>query len=109
MDDNYLIPANTKRGKLIFTYFRPFDLYLFGGGILATFILLAFLPLTNTLVAIMCLLPALITGFLVVPIPNYHNMLTIIIEAYEFLTNRQKYRWKGWCWKSGVIKKNRHK
>lgn len=107
MDNNYLIPANTKRGKLIFTIFRPFDLWLFGGGILATFILLAFLPLTNTWVAIGCLLPALITGFLVVPIPNYHNMLTIIIEAYEFLTGRQKYKWRGWCYKNVSVQKRK--
>ncbi len=45
MYDQYLIPANTKRGKLILGWFRPFDLYLFGGGVLATFVLIAFLPL----------------------------------------------------------------
>ena len=109
MYDNYLIPANTKRGKLILGWFRPFDLYLFGGGILVTFILIAFLPLSSTIVTIMCLAPAVITGFLVMPVPYYHNMMVIIQEGYQFLTNRQKYRWKGWCWKSGVIKKNRHK
>ena len=42
---NYLIPANTKRGQLILGIFRPFDLWLFGGGCLVTVILLAFLPL----------------------------------------------------------------
>ena len=86
MYDNYLIPANTKRGKLILGWFRPFDLYLFGGGILVTFILIAFLPLSNALVAVLCF---------------------IIQEGYEFLTTRQRYRWKGWCWKSGVIKKKK--
>ena len=45
MFNNYLIPANTKRGKLIFGWFRPFDLYLFGGGILTTIVFLAFMPL----------------------------------------------------------------
>ncbi len=105
MYDNYLIPANTKRGKLILGWFRPFDLYLFGGGLLITFTLLAFLPLSSTFVTILCLAPAFVTGFLVMPVPNYHNMLVIIQEGYQFLTSRQKYRWKGWCWKSGVIKK----
>jgi hypothetical protein len=107
VDHNYLIPANTKRGQLILGLFRPFDLYLFGGGVLVTFILIAFLPLTSTTVTILCVSPAIITGFLVMPIPYYHNMLTVITEAYEFLTSRQKYRWKGWCYKNVVKRKRR--
>ena len=107
MYDNYLIPANTKRGQLILGLFRPFDLYLFGGGIFITFLLIAFLPLTSTMVTIFCLSPALITGFLVMPVPYYHNMLTVIIEGYDFLTTRQRYRWKGWCYKNVVIKKRK--
>ena len=105
MYDNYLIPANTKRGKLILGLFRPFDLALFGSGILVTIILLAFLPLVSTFVTILVLSPAVITGFLVMPVPYYHNMLNIVVELYEFLTNRQTYRWKGWCYKSGDKKR----
>lgn len=97
---NYLIPANTKRGQLILGIFRPFDLWLFGGGCLVTVILLAFLPLSSTAVTILILSPALICAFLVMPVPYYHNMLNVIVEAYEFFTNRQTYRWKGWCYKS---------
>ena len=107
MYDQYLIPANTKRGQLILGLFRPFDLYLFGGGILVTFLLIAFLPLSSTAITIICLAPAIITGFLVMPVPYYHNMLTIIVEGYEFLTNRQKYKWKGWCYRNVVIKKRK--
>lgn len=103
---NYLIPANTKKGQLILGLFRPFDLWLFGGGVLTTIILLAFLPLNSTFVTILILSPALITAFLVMPVPYYHNMLNIIVEMYEFITNRQSYRWKGWCWKS-VTKKRK--
>ena len=101
MNNQYLIPANTKRGKLILGWFRPFDLMLLGCGVLITVLLLAFLPLTSTLVTILVLAPALITAFLVMPVPYYHNMLNIIVELYEYLTNRQTYRWKGWCWKDG--------
>lgn len=107
MYNNYLIPANTKRGKLILGFFRPFDLYLFGVGVLVTFILIAFLPLSSTAVTMLCLAPALITGFLVMPVPYYHNMLVVILECYEFLTNRQKYRWKGWCYRNVIIKKRK--
>ena len=100
MNNQFLIPANTKRGQLILGWFRPFDLALFGCGILVTLLLLAFLPLDSLAVTILTLSPAVITGFLVIPVPYYHNMLNIIVEMYEFLTNRQTYRWKGWCYKS---------
>ena len=101
MYNQYLIPANTKKGKLILGIFRKFDLMLFGSGVLVSVLLLAFLPLNNTVVTILILAPAVITGFLVMPVPYYHNMLTIIVELYDYLTNRQTYRWKGWCWKNG--------
>ena len=97
---NYLIPANTKKGQLILGIFRPFDLILFGSGVLVTVIFLAIMPLSSTWVTILVLSPAIICGFLVMPIPYYHNMLNIIIELYEFLTNRQTYRWRGWCYKN---------
>lgn len=104
MNHEYLIPANTKRGKLILGWFRPFDLLLFSCGLLVSFILLAFMPIGSTMVTILVLSPALITGFLVLPVPNYHNMLTVIIEIYNFLTKPQTYRWKGWCYKDGNTK-----
>lgn len=94
---NYLIPANTKKGNLIFGLFRPFDLILFGTGVLITMIFLTIMPLSSTAVTILILSPAMITGFLVVPIPYYHNMLNVITELIQFLTSRQKYIWKGWC------------
>ena len=43
------------------------------------------------------MLPALVTGFLVIPIPNYHNMLNVVLELIEFLTSQREYKWKGWC------------
>lgn len=103
--NEYLIPANTKRGRLIFGFFRPFDLILVGSGIFITMVLLAFLPLSSIGVSILILSPALITAFLVMPVPHYHNMLTVIVELYEFLTLRQTYRWKGWCYTSGKKQK----
>lgn len=97
----YLIPANTKKGQLILGMFKPFDLVLFGTGILITFILLAILPISSTLATILVLSPALVTGFLVFPVPYYHNILNILIEIYQFLSNPQEYEWKGWCYRSG--------
>ena len=55
------------------------------------------MPMSTGWQVVLILFPALLCAFLVIPVPNYHNMLTIIIECYEFLTSRQKYIWKGWC------------
>ena len=107
MNNQYLIPANTKRGKLILGWFRPFDLLLFGTGILVTLILLAFLEVGDLVTTVLVLSPVLITGFLVMPVPNYHNVLTVLVELYYFLTNRQTYRWKGWCYKDGITKQKK--
>ncbi len=95
--NSYLIPANTKSGKLIFGMFKTFDLILFGTGVLITILFMVVLPLDSILVTVIIMLPALITGFLVVPIPNYHNMLNVVTELIEFYTNQRNYKWKGWC------------
>ena len=87
--NNYLIPANTKKGKLIMGMFKPFDLVLFGTGVMITFTFLAIMPLSSTFVTILVLSPAAVTGFLVFPLPYYHNVLNVLIEMYEFLTNTQ--------------------
>jgi len=96
---DYLIPANTNNGKLILGIFTKLDLILFGSGIGVTLLLVAFFDMSTTFGIVLALSPAFITGFLVIPIPNYHNMLTILIEMYEFFTNRRTYKWRGWCFK----------
>ena len=95
--NQYLIPANTKKGELIFGLFRPIDLIILGSGVSLTLLFILLVPLTSTQLVVFALSPAIICGCLVIPVPNYHNMLVIIIEAVEFLTHRQKYIWKGWC------------
>ena len=97
MVNNYLIPANTKSGQLILGYFKPFDLILLGTGVLISLVLLMTFPMSSNWQVILVVMPGLLSAFLVIPIPNYHNILTIIIEAYTFLTNRRNYVWKGWC------------
>ena len=95
--NNYLIPANTKQGQLIFGVFRPFDLGLLAAGVVVTLLLLLVVPLTSVAATIFTLAPGVICGILVLPIPNYHNVLVITTECLLFLTSRQKYIWKGWC------------
>ena len=105
MYSNYLRPANTKNGQLILGMFKPNDLILFLSGVLVTVLFLAFIPMSTTLSVILALAPGVICGLLVTPVPYYHNILNIIIEIYQFLTTRQTYRWKGWCYKEWLSKK----
>lgn len=97
----YLIPANSKKSMLIFGAFTGFDLGLLciGGGISLALLLL--LPLENIGMALGAIAPGVVCGFLVFPIPNYHNIMTIILEVYRFYTNRQRFVWKGWCFTDG--------
>ena len=103
--NNFLIPANTKKSMLIFGLFTKFDLVLFLIGIGVTLLLLVILPLEEITVAIIALLPALITGFLVMPVPNYYNMRTLLMSAIGFYINQRKFKWKGWCFPHGEEKK----
>ena len=97
MDGNYLIPANTKRGRLIFGVFEPIDAIMFGTGIVVTLLLLAILPIERVSAALIALAPALVTGLLVLPVAHYHNVRQLLIEIYKYFTNRNKFLWKGWC------------
>lgn len=103
-NNNYLIPANSNRGKLILGFFRGIDLAIFGTGAAITFILLLAFQgmMTNWVVAIGVIAPVAVTGFLVIPIPYQHNVLVFLTNVYNyFFVNRQKYYWKGWCNKYG--------
>ena len=102
----YLIPANANRGRLIFGYFRPVDFWIFAIGVgFSLFLLLMFQNAVDNLwIALACATPGLICTFLVIPIPNYHNILIALQEAYRFLTTEQCYKWKGWCFRSGKEK-----
>ena len=96
--NNYLIPANSKKSQLILGFFNMVDLILFGSGVGVTLILLLTIQSTDVVVMILILAPALITGFLVMPVPNYHNVLQFIVNVYTFFTERRRYYWRGWCY-----------
>lgn len=99
MNNNYLIPANSKKGQLIFNVFRPEDLIIFSTGIGITLILLMAVRGLSTGGTIALLIPALVGAFLVAPIPNYHNVRILIVTVFKFYFNRQKYVWRGWCYR----------
>lgn len=95
--NNYLIPANSKKSQLILGFFTPTDLILFGSGCGLTILLLIIIQSARIEIMLLILAPALITGFLVLPVPYYHNVLQFIINVYSFYNEPRKYIWKGWC------------
>lgn len=101
MGNQYLIPANSKKSMLIFNMFTINDLLIFGIGSAVSMLLVLIVPLSSASLTMLALAPGLISGFLVIPIANYHNVLYLITEMYEFYTSRQKYIWKGWCFVNG--------
>ncbi|MDD3187150.1 MAG: hypothetical protein PHD02_01600 [Bacilli bacterium] len=97
MNGQFLIPANSKKSMLIFGIFNPFDLILFSIGIFLTLLMLIALPLQQIPILVLALTPLLLSAFLIFPVANYHNVLTVLILMYKFFTERQKFIWKGWC------------
>jgi hypothetical protein len=97
VDGKYIIPANTKRSMLIFGLFTQSELILEAVGIGVTLLMMAFLDLSSIAIALLAVTPGLVTTFLVFPVPNYHNIMTFLMEFYRFKTSRQKFIWEGWC------------
>lgn len=97
MNGNYLIPANTKKSQLILGFFTFPDLIVFGIGCSITLILLFVFQSMNFQTALLVLLPAIISGFLVVPVPHYHNVMQLLTNIIIYFMNRKRFYWKGWC------------
>ncbi len=95
--NNYLIPANTKKSQYILGFFTPTDLCLFSVGCIISFALVLVVKDANLFILIICLLPAFIASFLVMPVPYYHNVLQLLTNLFNFYTNQRKFYWKGWC------------
>lgn len=97
MNDQYLIPANSKRSMLIFGFFEPIDLIIFGTGALITTVLL-FTIGTNTIKEMFgILLPLIISTIMVAPIPNHRNVWKFTANLYKYFSNQKDYKWRGWC------------
>ena len=96
-NNNFLIPANSKKSMLILGFFTKIDLAIFTTGIIITLIFLFTISVDTLKGAIIVLLPALISTFLILPIPNQHNVITMINNIYRYFTNRRTYYWRGWC------------
>lgn len=98
MKNNYLIPANSKKSMLILGFFTFVDLIIFGIGCVLTLgLLFIFNNKTNIGGLLLMLSPALISAFLVLPVPNYHNILQLLTNIIMFILGRKRLYWKGWC------------
>lgn len=99
MNNQYLIPANTKKGQLILGMFKPIDLGIFITGVVVTIIL--FLIFSNfdisCWISLLAIVPGALAGVLVFPIPNYHNVRVVLGEIINFYSNNRNYKWRGWC------------
>ena len=96
--NQYLIAANSKRGQLIFSIFRPIDLIIAVSGCSVTVILFLIFSHNNLLGTILILLPLAICSFLVIPVANYHNIMCVLGNIYKFyFVEQRRYVWKGWC------------
>lgn len=99
-NNSYLVPANTKRATLIGGILRPVpDAIIAGTGTVISIIALMTTSTIGMWATIISLLPMIVCVFLVLPIPNYHNMLCFIQSALDFYNRRKKYIWRGWCMK----------
>ncbi len=96
--NQYLIAANSKKGQLIFSIFRKIDLIIALVGAGTTFILFLIFEPSSLSSGIIVLLPLLVCTTLVMPIPNYHNVLCVLKNIYNFyFVDKNQLVWKGWC------------
>ena len=105
-NNNFLIPANSKKSQLILGFFTGFDLIVFLVGVGFSVILLCLIKSDNLMVMLGLASPAILAAFLVAPVPNYHNVMTLIGNIYRYSTGRKKYYWRGWCVRNGNNRSN---
>jgi len=96
----YIIPANSKKGQLIFNIFRGIDLVVFLTSVALSLILFISINSNSAFLTIIKIVPICMGGFLVVPLPYYHNVMVFIREAILYMIGDKKYYWKGWCVRS---------
>ncbi len=96
----YLVPANSKKSKLLFGFLLPVDLVIFIVGVVLTFIFVTIFSVQTVSGVIIILIPILTAGALIFPVPNYHNVRTLLLEIYRyFFKYRKRYVWRGWCYR----------
>lgn len=100
-NNGFLIPANSKKSQLILGFLNKTDLTILITGVTISIFLLLMIKSSEIGVMVALVSPALIAIFLVAPVPNYHNIRTLIGNIISFYTGRKKYYWRGWCANNG--------
>ena len=95
--NQYLIPANSKKSQLILGIFTPVDLAVFGTGVAITVFLLIIIKSSNMGQLLLMISPALFSALMIMPVPPYHNVMTLLGNIIKFYTGIKKYYWRGWC------------
>ncbi len=96
----YFIPANTKRGQLLFNLFKPIALAIVRVGVVSTILLLVIINQfqdVSWVISVIATIPGLLAVALVFPVPNYHNVRVLLGEIMNFYNNPRNYKWRGWC------------
>ena len=94
--NDYLMPANSKKSGLILGFFTIPDLIVIGIGATLTAALLLLFKSGTFMQLVIAVLPGITTVLLVFPVPNYHNVMQLLVNIFKFFTGRRKYEWKGW-------------
>lgn len=103
MNNNYLIPANSKKSMLIVGLFTMKDLIVIGIGAALTVVMLIVFRDPKIYQLIIAITPLLIAGTLIFPIAHYHNVMQLLTNIFTYIFRRKKYYWKGWCVKDETI------
>lgn len=97
MNQQYLVPANSKKSQLILGFFTLPDLFVAGIGAACSVGMLLMAKDAGLGKMILAVLPLCIGAFLVFPVPHYHNVMQLCSNILYFIVGRKKYYWKGWC------------
>ena len=95
------MPANSKKSRLILGFFTGPDLAVLGVGVFISAILLLIFKSADFIRLVLAVLPGAIAVLLVFPVPNYHNVMKLISNIFNYYTGVRKYEWKGWSVKDG--------
>jgi len=91
-----LVPANAKKGLLIFNMYKLTDFLLIVVSAIITIII--YFMVDKSFASILLAMSPLVLAILyTIPIPNYQNLNKVLRNLSQYTRNDQKYYWKGWC------------
>ena len=92
----YIMPANSKKSRLILGMFTIKDIIILSIGIPITAVLLIAFRSMGFWMLVVAALPGITAVLLVMPVPHYHNVVQLLTNIINFYMGRRRYEWKGW-------------